>query len=720
MRGSLPLLATLLLLMPRQVTADELSVVLRPGVAEWPCTVTGFVTRGVDGTAHKVELREPVTVTSTPSMVRVVAPEAAVEVTAVAEDCWTEPRPLPSAETPLTIDIWPRAIVAGEVVSERGAPPPRVMTGTFVDAGTGREEVSAAMEHAAQCSLEGRTWRCVVPARRPLHLRLAVDDFAPLYVWDLEARDTKTAVGTGIHSLLRGGSIVGRVVTDRRAPVTNASVTLAAVTAAHQAAADRQLTAPHTRSDAKGYFQFVGVVPGRYRLVSKVEGRGDAIGGEIEVRRGQDLRAEELVHAPMAELELIVSPPVSGAQRRWRVVLRRATGRMSEMMRLAEETVGADGVWTRGNLQPGSYLLTLLDAESEVAQQIVELHGGPERLLIAVDGIDVEGRVVSGDRGVEAKVRFDFSGRRVEATSDADGRFAVTFPIPGKWLPAVRVPPNGAEVRLAGREITAPQEGELLLELPGGRISGKVVDAEGRPAAAAVHFRRDGKVAAQTMTDDDGTFELIGLAAGVYSADAESDDGFAGPMSVSVDEERETAIELRVAALRELTGQVVTADGMAASGAIVRFVDDSAGTYEDVIADGRGVYSLEIKPAVESVAVIVIAPPHPVALRRLRVSGKRSVSAPPIQLAPLAAKLRLGIGGTPPWPTISGPDGRPYPVVLLLAPRFGLPFWREFVNGAYELSMEPGTYRLCNEKGGDCRTASLAPNAETLVNFVGG
>jgi hypothetical protein len=66
---------------------------------------------------------------------------------------------------------------------------------------------------------------------------------------------------------------------------------------------------------------------------------------------------------------------------------------------------------------------------------------------------------------------------------------------------------------------------------------------------------------------------------------------------------------------------------------------------------------------------------------------------------------------------VQAPHGRSYALVLLLAPRFGLPRWRELVDGAYQLSVEPGAYVLCSPDA-KCRSAQLAPNADTRINFL--
>jgi hypothetical protein len=463
-------------------------------------------------------------------------------------------------------------VVIGEVALSRREKPPRVIRGSFVDA-----EGKEASEQPADCSLEGLAWRCAVPAGRPLHLRVLIDDHAPLYVWDVVAGEER--FDTGIHTLVRGASISGRVIGE------DALLRLVPSLAAHQPASDRELTSLKAKPDRQGYFQFSGVPPGRYRLVSRLRGHADAV-REVEVARGQDLRLDEpLRHTVLGALEVFLTPPVARSGRPWKVVLKRPAERIAQMELAGEGLAGVDGFWSREGLQPGPYLLMVVDGGSEVAHQLVELRGGQERLVLPISAIDVRGRVTAGDKPVEAMVRFDFidaTGRRVETKTDADGTFAVTFPVAGEWRPSIMA--GEAQMKLEPVTIRSPHDEELSLELPGGRVQARVMDGNGAAVPAAVLLRRDGKTVASGLTDDDGKLELFGLAAGAYAAEAEGDEGFAGPVTVAIDEEHPAELELRISAYRNVTGQILSSDGSAASGAIVRVLDDSSQAYADTIA----------------------------------------------------------------------------------------------------------------------------------------
>jgi hypothetical protein len=593
-------------------------------------------------------------------------------------------------------------VVSGEVAAERGASPPKSVRGMFVDA-DGKD----AAETSTRCSLENWAWRCSVPAGRAVHLRLEFDDYAPIYIWDVDRE-----LDAGIHTLVRGASVVGRVIDPK------ATLTLVPLTAANQPAADRALTSLKTKLDAKGRFRFTNVPPGEYRLIARVAGRGDAV-RQVEVTKGRELRlTEPLMNPALAGLEVFLTPPVTKAGRQWRLQLKRPGERLQEMLRVAEGVAGVDGVWGRDGLQPGVYLLIVSDVGSEVAHELVDLRGGPERLLLSVAGIDVSGRLTSGGKPIAATVQFDLIGapsRRVQAETDEDGSFAATFPVAGDWLPWIFG--NAVDFTLPSVTIRSPHDEELLLELPGGRLKATVLDTNGVGAPADVKLRKDGKAIVTGFTDDDGRVELFGIEEGTYNAEAETELGFAGPVPITIGEDETAELELRVNPVREVTGQVLTDDGLPASGAVVRTLDDVAGTYHDTIADGRGMFKFRVKPGVDSVDVVVIAPPHPVALRRISAGATRNASTPPIVLSRTGATLRvMPNGNIPPWPTLRAPHGRSYALVHLLAPLFGRPVWREYVDGAFQFSVEPGAYVLCSPDS-KCRSALLAPNAETLITF---
>jgi hypothetical protein len=261
--------------------------------------------------------------------------------------------------------------------------------------------------------------------------------------------------------------------------------------------------------------------------------------------------------------------------------------------------------------------------------------------------------------------------------------------------------------------VEIPAKEELQLRVPGGGVRGKVIDADGALVRAAVVVEKDGRIAASRIAEE-GTFELRGLKEGTYSIWADDEERLANPTAIDIREDSLTEVALRLEPYAKIRAAIVSADGLPVSGAMVRALDVQTGAYEELIADARGLVECKIRPGSDSVAVTIVAPPHPVTLRRLtRPRDKAGIVT--MTLAPQPAKLRVLVLSAPPWPTIATGDGIVQPLLLLATPRFG----REnpnLVDGLFELMIEPGAYTLCSPAG-KCNSVSLVAGATTVVDF---
>jgi hypothetical protein len=692
------------------LAADELVLEFLPASVSLRCEVTAVSVTSPSGKATDV-LAQPVVVGSSAVSVRVNVRSLPAEVVPVATGCWAARQLVADATIPLVVKMWPAATVLGGISFEGKAEEARQITASFFDA-SGDSDAEAVA-----CTVEAKVWRCSVPAGRPLHLKVAIDDFAPVFVWDVSAQPAAVQ-DTGIHTLVRGAAIAGRAVLERGRPAANANVRLLLLTSGGQSPLDRAAKRLQIRTNASGYFQFTGLEPGLYRLVSEVKGRGDAVLESIEVRAGEHLQLREtLVHAELAELAVLLHPPVSPSQKPWSVELLRESERDSEVVSVAEGAASVDGYWSRAGLQPTSYRLRVWDAEgSQVVAREIVLQGGREQLTIDVVAIGVTGRVLAGDKGLAAGLAFEYEGRRVKATSDDDGAFKIDFPAAGSWTPSVTV--GAAKVRLEPVEIASTQEDALILRIPGGGVRGKVVDETGRAAGGVlIVLARGIRSMSSTYADENGEFELIGVDPGEYMISAEADQSFGGPLPLTIQKDETAELEIRLESWKEVIGVVTSASGAAASGAVVRSFDPLTLLMEDTIADGRGAFSFKVKPRSRTVDLIVLAPPNPIAMRQLSL-GDRRVTSANVQLAPAGSKLRVYILRSPPWPVLTGPDGVARPLGLLLMPLFGRSMWRELVEGGFNFFVEPGPYVICGDGTPPCRQLQLAAHAETTVHFL--
>lgn len=687
--------------------ASAISIELRPAVEGVRCDVMAF--RVGDQTTT---LSTPLVVAGTAVTAVVPRAEASVELSFVAQGCWIEAVAVKPDHDSAIVHLWPEAILLGGLAVPRGLAAPRNITASFIDAAA-----EPASERSLECVTNERTWRCSVPAKRPMHIKLVFEGFAPVHLRDVEPAAGST-FDSGIHELIVGGSVAGRVVDARARPVGGANVELTGITAADQHVHDRASARYSVRTDAAGRFRFAAVAAGSYRLRSVVPKRSDATLNRIVVRGGEEIELSgSLVHADLADLDVLLTPPVSGTQKRWYVRLKRPGARLDEVVTVAEGPANEAGLWSREGLQAGAYDLFVLDeAGSELERRAIELRGGFEQITVPITAIAVGGRVTMGDAGVAAAIQFSSGTRRVKTSSGEDGTFRASFPKSGKWRPTLFIGKNKTQLELEPVEITQSGDQELMLKLPPGRVNGKVLDPAGKPAVAGVYLRRNGRIESQAITEADGKFELIGIEPADYSIEAEVDEAVAGPLPLTVDEDKPAEIVLRAGLLNELRGTVITAAGVAASGAVVRLFYASMGTFEDVIADPRGMFSFRIRPDVPLVDVVVLAPPYPIAMRRMDVSKPRSDRVT-IQLAPNAATLRVFPRQIPPWPTITASDGVPRSLRLMLMPLLGGKDWQERYYGGYQLSVEPGPYVVC-VSADECQRLQLAPHAIAIADFI--
>ena len=142
----------------------------------------------------------------------------------------------------------------------------------------------------------------------------------------------------------------------------------------------------------------------------------------------------------------------------------------------------------------------------------------------ALAGIQITGRVVSGDPPVplsRALVAALANGKLVaSALTDASGRFAIDTPA---TVTSLVISKQGfATTARQTNTNRTPLEPLNIALTRAATVSGRVIDAEGRPIASigvrAVPLKTTGDTQPATaVTDDRGTFRIGGLAPGAYS-----------------------------------------------------------------------------------------------------------------------------------------------------------------------------------------------------------
>ncbi|HEX6202470.1 MAG TPA: carboxypeptidase-like regulatory domain-containing protein, partial [Thermoanaerobaculia bacterium] len=307
-------------------------------------------------------------------------------------------------------------------------------------------------------------------------------------------------------------------------------------------------------------------------------------------------------------------------------------------------------------------------------------------LVFSTDGRPLAGAVArlvpvrhaTPRRGPQPPRRTGDDSAELRGTTDADGRFAVEHLLPGRYDLLVTASGH-APLRVPGVEVPAPPEdgdlGTVSLE-PGAEITGRVVDAEGRPLAGVEirRFERDalyGRLAlpgadeaAPLTTAEDGRFVIADLAAGavvdlMFDAPGYTQETVSG---VTAPPERPLTVELTATAI--VAGRVVDGFGDGLAGITVQAMPDEAGPGGRRRFDARVAFA---RTDDDGRFEIENVPPGAV---RLAASGGgfRPGEASGIELAPGerrdGVRIELQRGGTLVGRVLA-PDGQPLPNALV-------------------------------------------------------
>ena len=241
--------------------------------------------------------------------------------------------------------------------------------------------------------------------------------------------------------------------------------------------------------------------------------------------------------------------------------------------------------------------------------------------LILADGVDVEGRLRDSDGRpvVDAQVvvaevdelrsalfLVQEGERQADARSDIEGRFRIADRTAGEQIGLAALHPEYVPRLLASLSLPLDERLEVVLQTAT-RIRGRVFDSEGRPiAGAGVEVVASGPQGASSgrlggrppraRTDDQGVFELAGVEPGLATVQAQAKGFLAQRVSglaVSAEEPLD-GVELVLEKGSVLEGEVKTADGRPAAGAVVMVFDFANGERRGFeMADGEGRYRVE-------------------------------------------------------------------------------------------------------------------------------
>lgn len=649
-----------------------------------------------------------------PAKITVPIAGGAWTFSAEAPGCWSASVTMTSQAShndPIRISLWSAAYVSGTLAPDRATSAlTRLDLRVMSVPRKNPEQPSPIPETSFECAVRDRAWRCAI-ASAAVDLRLSAPGYVPVYFWDLAVPPGETR-DLGEVRLERGGSITGRV-TAGRASLSDVSVDLEPETLS--TGGDRpfdrmKALAQKGSLNQRGFFQLTALKAGGYRLLIQKPGFSTLRVPGIRVREGEELvLGGTLALQALAELRVEIDPPQDPAGRSWRVRLEKPVPLSPFSKTEAEGLASPSGVWSRDKLEAGEYRLSILDeAGSTRHLQVVTVEPGGAPLLLSLGAVAVQGTVKAGKDPIAGLLIFQSEEARVEMRSDASGSFAGSLTREGDWK--VGVFPNQPDTRLWTSVKVEKSPGQswadVAIELPGGRLEGKVVDESGHEVKATVLLDRDGTASAEAIADARGKFLFLGQRAGKVQLRAVTRDLQSEEVTHEISEKRDSPIELVLRRPFVVKGRVV-ASGQAIPGALVRFRGTTFPDIREATTGLRGEFRLAAAGHPNQFDLVVVAPGFP-----LKVATVHLVESPSeviLDLAGPSGTLAVRMGGKrrPGWPTmLVGSSSFP---LFSLRPVMG---WGDSDShfdastGTFRFEVQAGTYFMCPPASGANRSPS--------------
>lgn len=355
-------------------------------------------------------------------------------------------------------------------------------------------------------------------------------------------------------------------------------------------------------TDERGEFELQPLRPGRYRLTAQQDGSVVSTPVEIEARAGETLEGVRLELRRAARLEVTLHESL-GHEGIAMIALVRSGGDQDHLNLEGPRAVIE-------NLEPGEVLVRYKPFEhalatdrmlGNVVEVPVTLSAGETASVVlgapSPEAVRLFGTVTSGGEplaealvGAFPETLASWSYGRVLARADASGRYELVLPRGGPWKIGAGAD-NPLRTTPFVLEVDVPEtasDHRLDVALPTGRLSGTVLDADGRPAVWLMARLSRGDFFHTAQTDEEGSFGFTHLEPGRYdlrvggdawfsmqfvdssvaSAPVEGGMRLLREVEVRAEGETELAIELEPAA--EVSVTVVDASGNGLVSAEVR------------------------------------------------------------------------------------------------------------------------------------------------------
>lgn len=654
--------------------------------------------------------------------------EGVWKVRAFASGYWSQGTEITIArEAPVGVRLtfWPAASLHGEIVTASGEVLPDILEVQLDAVSTSVGETPGATmrpgpgpSHAElHCQIKAGTWSCLAPIGL-FDMRLEAAGYTPRYEWGVNVKADASA-DLGRTELRRTASIFGRAVrknsSDPPGPCRASLLTdmqrrspMETDPAPDPESGPDGKTSPSVPLSRRGYFQLIGMAPGRYGLAVECQ---EASGfRDIHVEADGETRVDPPVHLEELALDMTVTPKLDPSGQPWKVAVY-ATSPHYLLIADGAKT-SAEGRWIRHGLIAGNYHVIVRGSDgTSWLEKYFDLRQGSGPLLLHVASVSVAGRVTLSSRPVRARLVFSNNEGGESATlySGADGRFQGLLPVAhgtreSSWTVEAHVLQPPVSRNLLNVSVQPAGGGAstwLDLELPAIAVHGSVVSQDGKPQPGIQVIFEDASGARTTTgTDANGRFEMPDLPPGKYIAVADSFDGVSERTSFNVTEAGGRELKLVLNRFKRFPFQVVSSQGPVADAAVQVWITPGV-PRAFKRTDQEGHFDVTLPPGTTEVGLTIGAPEYALKLTRVPISAS---DGPPdahtITLDTTAATLVLDF--QPPGHT---PDSS---AVFYLVHKGAIQDARTAVgwgtnqagandNGpAVVEAIEPGAYALCS------------------------
>jgi hypothetical protein len=491
-------------------------------------------------------------------------PSGITYVGIVSNTLWSGEQALniaPGSVNSFPLDVWPAGVIRGRFADMQEKPASIML---FVQT-TGREG-----KRIIPCDLDRDSWACTVPMG--VHdIRLRVPGFISHYFWAVQIAGNSN-VNVGTITLRPGSSVVGRVTTadptDNDVEAPTVSLRPEAIPAGVGEAPYRRASTMTARVNDRGFFHFDGVAPGRYKAVATRSGFARAIADVLVVEGRESELAETLMLYRPRSLTVRVAMPLDPDHERWRVVLEQEGDRPGSFETVTEDTTGANGEW-RWRGPKATYRVNIGPSNGDTWASETLLLDRDMTIERSLFSVPIRGSVRMAGKGLRATMQFVHeTGPSSTVRSDANGEFTGALPpLPDrKWRVSIENEHLSIDRQF---DVVVPEDGELAIDLPGGRLAGSVTDTEGRPIERGfVNVLGNGELI-QAAIDASATYAVEGLPAGRYTIEVSEGAVEGGPVAIEVQENTDDRLDLVVRRADAIRGTVFSTASGPIAGATV-------------------------------------------------------------------------------------------------------------------------------------------------------